>query len=270
MTQTTASVVAPTSLGLSARDVSVVYTSARRRPVEAVRGVSVRLMPGEVLGIVGESGSGKSSLARVLAGLSQPGRGEVATVGPDGQVVQRSGRKLHGFDGVQLVMQDSVGALNPRLAAWRSVAEAISRGRSVGRRWRDASLDLLDAVGITPEQAYRVPAELSGGQKQRVAIARALGAGASILVCDEIVSALDMIVRARIIDLLQRLRITMGFGLVFVSHDLSVVAHLAQRVAVMHQGAVVEEGPVGEIIHAPKDPYTRMLLDSVPAFDRER
>jgi ABC-type glutathione transport system ATPase component len=254
-------------LGLCADGVSVVYRPHRRPPVEAVTEVSLSLAPGEVLGIVGESGSGKSSLARVLAGLLTPSDGKVATVDGTGHDVEQIGSQGRGFHDVQLIMQDSIDALDPRLVVWKSVAEALSAGRSVGTRWRTPACELLGRVSITEEQSGRLPSELSGGQKQRVSIARALGAGASVLICDEIVSALDVLVRARILNLLHDLRIDFGLAMIFVSHDLAVVAHFADRVAVMRSGRIVEQGATAEVLRAPRTAYTRMLVESVPSFE---
>jgi ABC-type glutathione transport system ATPase component len=258
-------------VGLLTEQVSIRYRGRGRTQVAAVTEVDLCLAPGEVLGLVGGSGSGKSSLARVLAGLERPASGRVATTDGTGGVVQELTLRMPGgFRGVHMVVQDAASALDPRLAVWRSVAEALSGGRSVGRSWREPATDMLRRVGLTHEEAQRRPSELSGGQKQRVAIARALASGARILICDEIVSALDVSVRARVMALLGRLHRELDLSIVFVSHDLAVVAHFADRVAVMQAGRVVEVGATSEVLTAPTATYTRLLLDAVPAFERSR
>ncbi|GAA0964551.1 ABC transporter ATP-binding protein [Actinocorallia libanotica] len=213
----------------------------------AVRDVSFTIGEGEILGLVGESGSGKSSVARALTGLA-PRTGTVAGPGPRG---------------VQLVFQDPYASLDPRMRVGRSVAEGLPRG--VGRRERPAEVArLLELVRLDPETARRYPRELSGGQRQRVAVARALGARPRLLIADEVTSALDVSVQGAILNLVRELRAELGLAVLFVSHDLAVVRYVCDRIAVLREGRIVEEGPVGRVIENPADDYTKSLLEAVP------
>ncbi|MEV6975898.1 ABC transporter ATP-binding protein [Kitasatospora sp. NPDC093806] len=228
------------------------------RPV--VREVSFRIHPGETLGLVGESGSGKTTAARIVLGLEGPDTGTVRLAGrPWSELTER--RRRADRLRIQAVQQDPLGSFDPRFTVERVVAEAVARAgvpRGTERRRRVA--ELLDQVGLPTALLTRRPTELSGGQRQRVAIARALAPVPELLVCDEPVSALDLSVQAQILDLLTDLRRDLGLALLFISHDLGVVRHLADRVAVMKDGRLVETAPADRLFDRPADPYTRQLL----------
>ncbi|MEV4871086.1 ABC transporter ATP-binding protein [Streptomyces syringium] len=234
----------------------------RGEPVRAVRGVGLRIEPGETLGLVGESGSGKSTTARVLAGLQRPTAGDVRFDGRDiarAAVDPRLRRELSRD--VQLVFQDPYASLNPR----RTVEEIVTTGLRIhtdldaaARRAR--AVELLEQVGLDPAHLTRYPHEFSGGQRQRIGIARALAPRPRLIIADEPVSALDVSVQAQVLNLLMDLRDELGLSLLFVSHDLAVVRHFCDRVAVMRAGVVVESGPRDEVFDDPKAVYTRELL----------
>jgi len=235
--------------------------------VKAVDGVSFSVNKGEILGIVGESGCGKSTLARLLMGLITPDDG---TVSIGGQQMKMSGRSLVDLRRrMQMVFQDSHASFNPQ----RTILDAISyaprvHGKSKNVAEREAR-ELLTRVGLQADRfAERYPMELSGGQRQRVNIARALALQPEILILDESVSALDKSVEAQILNLLQQLKAEFGLTYLLISHNLAVVRQMADDVGVMHNGILVEQGPVDEIFDNPKVDYTRMLLDSVPDISK--
>ncbi len=233
--------------------------------VRALRGVDLVVRPGERVGIVGESGCGKSTLLRLIAGLEQPTDGTVSVAGR--QVSGLPERRL-GFlrERLQMVFQDPMGSLDPRMRIYASVLEPLL---ATGHRaHRDRVAELLTSVGIHPESAERYPHQFSGGQRQRISIARSVGPDPDILLADEPVSALDVSVRAQVLNLIADLVDDLGLTLLFVSHDLSVVRHVCERVVVMKAGEVVEAGPVEEVYGAPKEPYTRRLVASIPTIER--
>lgn len=236
---------------------------SRRGTLRALRGVSVTVAPGETVGIVGESGCGKSTLARVLLGLIEPDSGQVLLEGSP--VTHRRSEALRQLRRrVQMVFQDPRGSLDPRLTILESMTEPLRCLRpdvSAGER-RLLTMRTMEQVGLDTGLASRYPHELSGGQCQRVGIARALVAGPACLVCDEPVSALDLSIQGQIVNLLADLRREIGIGVLFISHNLSVVRHLCDRVLVMHLGQVVEEGNAAEVFSAPRHPYTQLLLNS--------
>lgn len=236
--------------------------------LRAVNHVSFTLREHEILGIVGESGSGKSTLGNVIAGFLPPTRGTYFVDGQQQYASARSVRRSRGSRVVQMIFQNSTTALNPRMDAITSVAEAIAAGGRITTSHRRAALAYMERVGLAGGHGARRPDQLSGGQRQRVAIARALAAQPRALVCDEAVSALDVSARARILNLLMRIRRDDGTAMVFISHDLSVVSQLVDRVMVMNHGNVVEEGPVKQVIHDPQDPYTKELLAAIPRLER--
>jgi peptide/nickel transport system ATP-binding protein len=251
---------------LEVEDLAVTFRTAGKGEFPALRGVSLTLHSGEILGVVGESGSGKTTLGRCITGFVPPTAGTVTVDLPG---IPASAARSVGRPGVQMVFQEASTSLNPRLPLWRSVAEALTGGRSTGRGHREAAIAELQKVGLTRDQAVKRPAEVSGGQRQRAAIARALASGAQILVCDEAVASLDVSVRARILNLLLRLRRERGTSIIFISHDMGVVAHLADRIVVMKDGRVEESGPSDDVIGSPGRQYTRELVAAIPRLERE-
>ena len=241
-----------------------------RKPTEfrAVRNVSFALHENEFIGIVGESGSGKSTLARLVVGLDQATEGRMTLAGRD-VTANRPEDKVLRRGLIQMVFQDPQSALNPRRRVASIVTQAIEAAgnRESGPERLERARELLSEIGLAPETALRFPSQLSGGQKQRVNIARALCAVPRVLVADEIVSGLDVSVQAQLLDLLLRLRQERGFAMLFISHDLSVVRYLCDRVLVMYRGEVVESGATEEVFASPQHPYTRTLLASVPPDD---
>ncbi|CAH2599954.1 murein tripeptide ABC transporter/oligopeptide ABC transporter ATP binding subunit OppF [Rhodovastum atsumiense] len=235
-----------------------------RGVVRAVEEVSLRLHHGETLGLVGESGCGKSTLARLAMRLIAPGSGSIRFDGID--LATARGEDLRRYRAaVQMVFQDPYAALNPRETIGTILEQPLIVHRRGGRSARRAeALAMLARVGLRPELATRYPSELSGGQRQRVGIARALMLQPRMLVCDEAVSALDVSVRSQVLNLLLRLRADHGLGMLFISHDLSVVRHLADRVAVMYLGRIVEFAPRDMLWQAPLHPYTRALMAATP------
>jgi oligopeptide/dipeptide ABC transporter ATP-binding protein len=236
----------------------------RRRAVHAVDGVSFTLGRGETLGLVGESGCGKSTLGRLVLRLIEPSSGSVRVAGVE--LAGLSRRKLHAMRRqMQIIFQNPMGSLNPRMRVAEAVAEPL-RAYGVGNRAARLAeaRRLLTLVGLDPAQAGRFPHEFSGGQRQRIAIARAIALRPTLVVCDEAVSALDVSIQAQILNLLRDLQQEFGFAYLFISHDLSVIRHVSDRVAVMYLGQIVELAPADALFAAPRHPYTQALLSSVP------
>ncbi|MEU7787214.1 ATP-binding cassette domain-containing protein [Amycolatopsis sp. NPDC049159] len=233
-----------------------------RRDVHALRGVSFDVEAGQRFGIVGESGSGKSTLVRLLAALDKPTAG---TVTFQGRRIDDLPERQLGFlrSELQIVFQDPMGSLDPRMRVRDIISEPL------GRREPDRVAELLAAVGLPVDAAQRYPHQFSGGQRQRISIARALAPHPSVLIADEPVSALDVSVRGQILDLLAQLVEQFALTLIFVSHDLGVVRHVCDRVAVMRRGEIVELGDVGQVYEAPRHEYTRELLAAAPNLRAE-
>jgi peptide/nickel transport system ATP-binding protein len=221
------------------------------RGVRALDDINLDVAAGTRFGIVGESGSGKSTLVRLIMGLDTPTAGTIAV---DGHPV--AGRPPHGV--AQIVFQDPLSSLDPRMRIRHIIAESLRAADP------ERVTELLDAVGLSPAAANRYPHEFSGGQRQRIAIARALAPRPQILIADEPVSALDVSVRAQILNLLMDLTTRFGLTLVFVSHDLSVIRHLTEELAVMRSGRIVETGRTSEVYAAPTHDYTRELIAAIP------
>jgi peptide/nickel transport system ATP-binding protein len=232
------------------------------RVTEALRGVSLTLPRGATLGVVGESGSGKSTLARCLVRLIAPDAGAVRLAG-DAEAPGRAARRQRARR-IQMVFQDPYGSLNPR----RRVGELVAQGPMVHGTPRATALarakELFELVGLDPASTGRYPHEFSGGQRQRIGLARALALEPEVLVADEPVSALDVSVQAQVLRLLAELRARLGLSIVFITHDLRVAAQVSDLVAVMKDGVVMEQGPIGTVFAAPAHPYTRSLIASVP------
>jgi peptide/nickel transport system ATP-binding protein len=235
------------------------------RAVRAVDGVSFNIREGETVGLVGESGCGKSSLSRALTRLLEPSAGSIVFDGDD--VTHRRRRALRPYRRrVQMIFQDPYGSLNPRHTVERTLGLALAIHGVSQRRERDTKIRrIVDAVGLPSSALQRYPHEFSGGQRQRIGIARALVLEPELVICDEPVSALDVSIQAQILDLLADLKAELGLALLFISHDLSVVRYIADRVLVMQAGRLVETGDHRSIWTSPQHPYTRTLIDAVPS-----
>jgi oligopeptide/dipeptide ABC transporter ATP-binding protein len=228
--------------------------------LKALDGVDLELRRGEVLALVGESGSGKSTLAKILVGAAKPTGGEIHEVG----LASGAGRKERSRH-VQMVFQDPYSSLNPRINVGSMLAGLLKLHRVVpGNEVRAESIRLLNRVGMQEDVLSAYPSQFSGGQRQRLAIARALAVRPDVLVADEPVSALDVSVQATILELFKSLQDELGLSILFIAHNLAVVQHLAQRVAVMYLGRIVEVADTAEIFANPRHPYTRALIDSIP------
>ena len=239
-----------------------------RETVRAVDGIDLTIHRGETLGLVGESGCGKSTAGRAILRLLKPTAGSVSFEGTDLQTLRDSElRSLRRHMGI--VFQDPMSALNPRMMIADIVSEPLrAHGIIVDRTARFArAQELLEKVGLRAEFASRYPHEFSGGQRQRIGIARAISTDPKLLILDEPTSALDISVRAQILNLLEDLQEPMGLAYLFIAHDLSVVRHICDRVAVMYLGAIVEQGPSESLFANPQHPYTKALLASVPIAD---
>ena len=255
---------------LTAHGVRVEFTTRSGRVARALDGVDLQVRSGEVVALVGESGSGKTTLARTLVGLARPAAGEIRW---NGKALDRSSRRLKALRRqVQLVLQDPSGALNPRHTVYESVAEGLRVHRLVagsGRTETELVAQALSSAGLRPPESLflRYPHELSGGQRQRVLIAGALAVQPQLLIADEPVSSLDASIRGEILALLLRLRDELGLGVLVVTHDLGLAWNIADRIAVMYLGRVVESGPTEAVLTSPQHPYTQALLSVVPEIE---
>ena len=262
MSPSTSTSRSPSTSLLSLRDVHVRFNTAAG-VVRAVSGVSLDLAVGETLGLVGESGCGKSTLGKAIMKLVPAAAGEIRVEGIDIAPLARA-ELTDMRRKVQMIFQDPYGSLNPRSTVGRSVAQPM-----VLAGWKPDAIasrleTLLGWVGLPSEAKQRFPHEFSGGQRQRIGIARALALGPKLIICDEPVSALDVSVRAQVINLLEDLKTEFGVSYLFISHDLSVVEHIADRVAVMYLGTLVEIGGRDQIWRTPQHPYTKALLAAAP------
>jgi oligopeptide transport system ATP-binding protein len=237
------------------------------RQVKALDGVSFDVEPGEILSVVGESGSGKTTLGRTVLRLTDPTAGSIRFEGQDiTRLTRRAMRPLRRR--MQLVFQDPFASLNPRLTVERIVATALDiHGGGSAAEKRERVAEMLRLVGLQPHHADRHPHELSGGQRQRVGIARALILNPSFLVADEPVSALDVSIQAQVVNLLLELKDRLGLTILFIAHDLAVVGHISDRIAVMYLGRVVEIAETATLFHAPRHPYTEALFSAAPIPD---
>ena len=235
--------------------------------VRAVDGVSFTVNRGETLGLVGESGSGKSTLCRTVLQLLKPTSGSVHFEGREiAGLSRRAMRPLRRE--MQMVFQDPYASLNPRKRVGQIVADPLKlQSVATGAELRRRVQELLERVGLSPEHYDRFPHEFSGGQRQRIGIARAIALRPKLIVADEPVSALDVSIRAQIVNLLADLQDELGLTYVFVAHDIGVVRHVSDRIAVMHEGKIVEEGPADRVCEQPEDAYTKQLLAAVPIPD---
>ena len=250
---------------LSVRELRVSYPTPGG-VVQAVRGVSLEIAAGETVGLVGESGCGKSTLGKAIMRLTPAASGQVVIDGHD--VTRLSPRRMRPMRSLmQMVFQDPHGSLNPRHRVGKIIGQPMSLAGRPRREIEARVQELLAQVGLPPSAATRFPHEFSGGQRQRIGIARALALQPRLVICDEPVSALDVSVRAQIINLLQDLQGELGVSYLFISHDLSVVRHVCNRLLVMYLGQVVESGPTEAIWARPSHPYTRLLLAAAPVAD---
>lgn len=244
--------------------------SKQQQVVKALDGISFTLKNGETLGVVGESGCGKSTMGRAVLRLYEPTDGEVLFNGDEVTTLSKKELRIKRKD-MQVIFQDPYSSLNPRMTVGSMLSEIVNNYKIVPKNEvEDYVGKLLMNVGLSPEHYYRFPHEFSGGQRQRVSIARALCVNPKLIVCDEAVSALDVSVQSQILNLLQKLKREHDLTYLFISHDLSVVKHISDRVAVMYLGKIVELADKHELYNNPKHPYTQALLSAIPSVKGEK
>ena len=233
--------------------------------IKAVDGVTLDIQQGEILGLVGESGCGKSTLSRTLMQLIPPTSGSVILNSENLSALDSHEVRKRRIE-FQMIFQDPYASLNPRMTVFSTLAEAVRQRHTnmKGAELEKKVTDLLATVGLDADQMRRYPHEFSGGQRQRIAIARALAPEPKLIIADEPVSALDVSIQSQILNLLKKLQADLGLTMVFISHDLGVVHYVADRIAVMYKGKIVEHGTAHEVFHSPKYDYTKRLLDSIP------
>ncbi len=257
-------------LGLAEKTANLLGAGLRDEVVAAVHDVSFTLDEGEVVGLVGESGCGKSTLGRIVAGLIAPSAGRVCFAGRD--VAALSARERRAADlAVQMVFQDPMASLNPRRRVVDIIGEApVVHGLVPAGEMDGMVCALMQRVGLDPAMRRRYPHQFSGGQRARIGIARALAVQPKVLVCDEATAALDVSIQAQVLNLFMQLKAEFALSYLFISHDLGVVQHIADRVAVMYLGRIVELAATEDLFRAPKHPYTRALLDEVPRLEPKK
>jgi ABC-type glutathione transport system ATPase component len=256
---------------LEVRGLRVEYRRGRGRPCRvALRDVSLTVAAGETLALVGESGSGKSTLGNAVLGLVRAAAGTIAFRGED--ITDASAQRRRALTRhIQAVFQDPYGSLNPARSIGQTLAEPLRAHERVSKAAAEASVAAaLKRVGLSPAAAHLYPDQFSGGQRQRIAIARALMASPELIICDEPLSALDLSVQAQVLNLLKRLQRELSVSFLFISHDLAVVRHIADRAVVLYRGQVVETGPAQQVCERPSHPYSRALMAATPLPDPVR
>ncbi|MCA0422212.1 MAG: ATP-binding cassette domain-containing protein [Proteobacteria bacterium] len=257
-------------LDLAAKIANMFGAHYKALSLRAVDQVSLSVNPGEIVGLVGESGCGKSTVGRMVAGILPPSDGVVSWNGQDAAAMPESDRRTAKL-GVQMIFQDPMASLNPRKRAGDIIAVApVYHGLVPKAKSADLVAEALKRVGLDPSYARRYPHQFSGGQRARIGIARALAVQPKLLVCDESVAALDVSVQAQVLNLFMDLADDLGLAYLFISHDLGVVRHIAQRVVIMYLGRIVETAPTRVLFTAPAHPYTQALLENVPRLDARK